>query len=83
MSGPVVPPGQAPPFQVIDDQHHGGLIVIAGAICLSISLVCLLIRLYVRLILSPPFAHDDYVLLGATVSANPSNAFRWAKEIKT
>ena len=63
-----VPPGQAPPFQVIDDQHQAGVIIITAAICLSISLVCLLIRLYVRLYLSPPFAYDDYVLLGATVS---------------
>lgn len=69
ISGPVVPDGQSPPFQVIDDQHHGGLVIISGAICLSVSLVCLLIRLYVRLYLSPPFAYDDYVLLSATAVA--------------
>lgn len=70
MSTPVpIPPGQAPPFEVIDDQHQAGVIIITGAICLSISLVCLLIRLYVRLYLSPPFAYDDYVLLAATAVA--------------
>lgn len=66
--GPYVPPGQSPPFQVVDDLHHGAWIIITAALGLVVSLVCLLIRLYVRLALSPPFAYDDYVLLGATVS---------------
>ncbi|RHZ59542.1 hypothetical protein CDV55_101593 [Aspergillus turcosus] len=67
--GPYVPPGQSPPFQVVDDLHHGAWIIITAALGLVVSLVCLLIRLYVRLALSPPFAYDDYVLLGATVVA--------------
>lgn len=66
--GPYVRPGQSPPFQVVDDLHHGAWIVITAAFGLVVSLVCLLIRVYVRLALSPPFAYDDYVLLGATVS---------------
>lgn len=66
--GPYVPPGQSPPFQVVDDLHHGAWIIITAAFGLVVSLVCLLIRVYVRLALSPPFAYDDYVLLGATVS---------------
>ncbi|KAH2929097.1 hypothetical protein KXW15_000304 [Aspergillus fumigatus] len=67
--GPYVRPGQSPPFQVVDDLHHGAWIVITAAFGLVVSLVCLLIRVYVRLALSPPFAYDDYVLLGATVVA--------------
>ncbi|GFF23535.1 hypothetical protein IFM58399_00326 [Aspergillus lentulus] len=67
--GPYVPPGQSPPFQVVDDLHHGAWIIITAAFGLVVSLVCLLIRVYVRLALSPPFAYDDYVLLGATVVA--------------
>ncbi|KAJ5737972.1 hypothetical protein N7493_001127 [Penicillium malachiteum] len=65
--GPYVPPGQSPPFEVIDDLHHGGLIIISTALGLVVSLACFLIRLYVRLMLIPPFARDDFVLLGATV----------------
>lgn len=66
--GPYVPPGQSPPFEVVDDYHHAAYIIITAALGLVISLVCFLIRLYVRLMLIPPFASDDFILLGATVS---------------
>ncbi|KAL5343675.1 hypothetical protein BJX70DRAFT_393734 [Aspergillus crustosus] len=67
--GPHVPPGQSPPFQVVDDLHHGAWVIIVVALGLVLSLVSFLIRLYVRLALNPPFGKDDYVLLGATVFA--------------
>ncbi|KAE8348934.1 hypothetical protein BDV28DRAFT_152353 [Aspergillus coremiiformis] len=67
--GVYVPPGYSPPFQVVDDFHHGAWIVITCALGLVISLVRFLIRLYVRFALSPPFAYDDIVLLGATIFA--------------
>ncbi|PWY87192.1 hypothetical protein BO94DRAFT_516977 [Aspergillus sclerotioniger CBS 115572] len=67
--GPYVPPGQSPPFQVVDDLHHGAWVIITGALGLVLSLVSFFIRLYVRLALHPPFAYDDYLLLGATVSS--------------
>jgi len=66
--GPYVPPGQSPPFEVIDEYHRAAYIIITAALGLVISSVCFLIRLYVRLYLIPPFARDDFVLLGATVS---------------
>ena len=66
--GPYVPPGQSPPFEVVDEFHHGAFIIITVALGLVVSSACLLIRVYVRLMLIPPFAHDDLVLLGATVS---------------
>ncbi|GLA55373.1 hypothetical protein AnigIFM63604_002021 [Aspergillus niger] len=69
MSGPYVPPGQSPPFQVVDDLHHGAWIIITGALGLVVSLVSFFIRLYVRIALHPPFAYDDYLLLGATIVA--------------
>ncbi|KAJ5272748.1 hypothetical protein N7478_007873 [Penicillium angulare] len=72
--GPYVPPGQSPPFEVVDDFHHGAWIIITAALGLVISLVCFLIRLYVRLMLIPPFARDDFVLLAATLIAT-SDAF--------
>ncbi|KAJ5831698.1 hypothetical protein N7474_000009 [Penicillium riverlandense] len=64
-----VPPGQSPPFETIDNKHHAGIIIITAAICLMISLVCLLIRVYVRIFLNPPWGSDDIILLGATISA--------------
>ncbi|CAI7606956.1 unnamed protein product [Penicillium bialowiezense] len=64
-----VPPGQSPPFEVVDDLHHGAWVIITAAMGLVVSLVCFLIRLYVRLMLIPPFARDDWVLLGATAVA--------------
>ncbi|KAJ0426479.1 hypothetical protein BJY00DRAFT_272262 [Aspergillus carlsbadensis] len=69
MSGPTVLPGQSPPFQVVDDQHHGAWIIITAALCLVLSIVSFLIRLYVRLALNPPFGSDDWVFLGATAIA--------------
>ncbi|KAG2415006.1 hypothetical protein HFD88_006196 [Aspergillus terreus] len=69
MNGSHVPPGYSPPFQVVDDKHHGAWIIITAALGLVISLVSFLIRLYVRLVLNPPFAVDDFVLLGATIVA--------------
>ncbi|KAL5000424.1 hypothetical protein BDV10DRAFT_192980 [Aspergillus recurvatus] len=69
MPGPYVPPGYSPPFQVVDDLHHGAWIIIVAALGLVLSLVSFLIRLYVRLALHPPLGKDDYVLLGATVIA--------------
>ncbi|KAL4988634.1 hypothetical protein BDW68DRAFT_187109 [Aspergillus falconensis] len=69
MPGPYVPPGYSPPFQVVDDLHHGAWIIIVTALGLVLSLVSFLIRLYVRLALHPPFGKDDYVLLGATIIA--------------
>ncbi|KAJ5776071.1 uncharacterized protein N7511_001082 [Penicillium nucicola] len=69
MGGPYVPPGQSPPFEVVDELHHGAWVIITAALGLVISLVCFLIRLYVRLMLIPPFARDDWVLLGATALA--------------
>lgn len=68
--GPYVPPGQSPPFEVIDEYHRAAYIIITAALGLVVSSVCFLIRLYVRLYLIPPFARDDFVLLGATVSFN-------------
>ncbi|KAJ5669388.1 hypothetical protein N7462_010458 [Penicillium macrosclerotiorum] len=67
--GPYVPPGQSPPFEVVDEYHHGAWIIITVALGLVVSVVCFLIRLYVRLMLIPPFARDDFVLLGATIVA--------------
>ena len=63
-----VPSGQAAPVEVTNATHHGGWVVITAALGLTFGIVCLLIRLYVRFIISPPFTRDDYVHSIATVS---------------
>lgn len=72
-----MPPGHSPPFEVVDELHHGAWLIITAALGLVISLVCFLIRLYVRLMLIPPFARDDWVLLGATVSFEGLRLHPW------
>lgn len=67
MSYVIVPEGQAPPFETVDDKHHSAWVIITAAIELSVSLVCLLIRIYVRLFLSPPFGLSDSIVVLATV----------------
>ena len=63
-----VPSGQAAPVEVTNATHHGAWVVITAALGLTFGIVCLLIRLYVRFIISPPFTRDDYVHSIATVS---------------
>ena len=63
-----VPSGQAAPVEVTNATHHGAWVVITAALGLTFGIVCLLIRLYVRLIINPPFTRDDYVHSMATVS---------------
>lgn len=67
MTHPVIPPGQSAPAESIDAMHHGGWIIIATAIGLTLVLVCLLIRLYIRLAISPITGPADYVLVVAGV----------------
>ncbi|KAK0511131.1 hypothetical protein JMJ35_006683 [Cladonia borealis] len=64
-----VPSGQAAPVEVTNATHHGGWVVITAALGLTFGIVCLLIRLYVRFIISPPFTRDDYVHSIATAFA--------------
>lgn len=63
----VLPTGQSAPVESIDSTHHGAWVVIATALGLVLGTVCLLIRLYVRVIITPPWSRDDYVHGAATV----------------
>lgn len=62
-----VPSGQSAPIEIIDATHHGAWVVIATALGLTLGFVCLLIRLYVRVIITPPFARDDWIHAVSTV----------------
>ncbi|KAK2748148.1 hypothetical protein FQN57_001273 [Myotisia sp. PD_48] len=68
----------SPPLLPVDHKHHGAWIAIAAAIGQAITLLCLLIRVYVRVIVSPPFGKDDIVLLAATISAFINNSLVYA-----
>ena len=61
------PSGQAPPAEVVDATHHGAWIIIPTAIGLTLLLVSLLIRFYVRVAVAPLSGLGDIVLVVAAV----------------
>ena len=67
MAPPAVPSGQSPPVEVINPTHHGAWIVIATALGLVLGFACIFIRSYVRIVITPPFARDDYIHVASMV----------------
>ena len=63
-----VPPGLYPPLLTVDESHRGAWIAVSGAIGLTLSIFSLLVRVYVRAVISPPFSKDDVVFFAAMVS---------------
>ena len=61
-----VPPGSKAPAIQLDANHHGSWLVICSAFGLVIVLLTLIIRVYLRMRVSPPFAADDIALTAAT-----------------
>jgi len=68
-SSPVYNSTISAPLASISPTDHGGLILITNAFGLILVLVFLLVRISVRLFISPPFGGDDYFLSLATVSS--------------
>ncbi|KAM0718088.1 hypothetical protein Q7P37_006420 [Cladosporium fusiforme] len=64
-----VPEGNKAPLISLDDDHHGSWLVICSAFGLVIVLLTLIIRIYLRYKVSPPFAADDICLTVATALA--------------
>ena len=56
-----------PPLLEVTSDDHRAWIAIATALGLSCSLVTLMIRIFVRIMISPPFGHDDTAFGAATV----------------
>ncbi|RAK96199.1 uncharacterized protein BO80DRAFT_367015 [Aspergillus ibericus CBS 121593] len=54
------------PLVVIDGSHHAGIVIVVGTLALIMALICLVIRVYVRTLLSPGFGRDDHLLFVAT-----------------
>ncbi|KAL1583924.1 hypothetical protein WHR41_07355 [Cladosporium halotolerans] len=61
-----IPDGHRAPLIKLDENHHGSWLVICSAFGLVIVLLTLIIRVYLRYKVSPPFAADDIVLTAAT-----------------
>lgn len=64
-----VPEGDRPPLLKLDDNHHGSWLVISSAFGLVIILLTLIVRIYLRYRVSPPFAADDIALTVSTALA--------------
>ncbi len=55
------------PLTEITSTNHTGIIIITNALGLILVLIFLVIRISVRVYLSPPFDIDDWLLFAATV----------------
>jgi hypothetical protein len=64
-----IPEGNKAPLIALDDDHHGSFLVICSAFGLVIILFTLIIRIYLRYRVSPPFATDDIALTISTALA--------------
>jgi hypothetical protein len=61
--------GNKAPLITLDENHHGSWLVICSAFGLVIILLTLIIRIYLRYRVSPPFAADDIALTISTALA--------------
>ena len=68
-----MPDGMYPPFAVVTARDHRGLIIIAGALGLSMVLLFSGIRTFVRLCYRQGPGIDDIFLAVATVSRSEQN----------
>ena len=58
------------PVAALTEHNHGGLVLITNAFGLISVLIFLVIRIFARAIISPPFDRDDIALVVATVGQN-------------
>lgn len=70
MSAPTgLPAGYSPPSSIVSANDHSAWITITAALGLCCILLCLIMRLYVRTRINPPFGWDDGSLVAATTSS--------------
>ena len=60
-------PYRHPPLLTVTPTDHTAWIVITAILGICCALVTALLRIFVRAVISPPFGHDDTVVLVATV----------------
>ncbi|KAH8602282.1 hypothetical protein B0O99DRAFT_648094 [Bisporella sp. PMI_857] len=68
-AGPVVPPGQYPPFAVVTDTDHSAWIIIATALGLSLILLFSVIKIFIRWSISSRVEFDEAFLATSTIFA--------------
>ncbi len=73
-SAPV--PIQHPPLFQVTPTDHSAWVAVATALGLCCALVTLLIRAFVRIVISPPLGGDDVTILAAAVSYPQSYSVR-------
>lgn len=61
-------PNHHPPLLKVTPTDHSAWVAIATALGLCCAFVTLLLRAFVRVVISPPFGHDDTTILTATVA---------------
>lgn len=64
-----VPSDHNAPLAVVNDNDHGAWVLICNAFGLTVVLITLIVRVYIRVKVSPPFGADDFVLAAATALA--------------
>jgi hypothetical protein len=65
---PQLQPGQIPPPAVITPDDQRGAIYITGGLAIATSVVCLVVRVYVRFGFGQDVGSDDYAVGGSFVS---------------
>jgi hypothetical protein len=64
---PLIPEGYSPPATIITATDRSGWVMVATALGLTVVLLFLAIRVYIRLQISPPFRYDDAALVATSV----------------
>ncbi|KAL8886437.1 MAG: hypothetical protein Q9215_005861 [Flavoplaca cf. flavocitrina] len=67
-------PYRHPPLLTVTPTDHTAWIVITAILGICCALVTALLRIFVRAVISPPFGHDDTVVLVATLFATLQSA---------
>ena len=57
------------PIAVVTANDHSAWVLICNAFGLAVILSTLLVRVYIRVRVSPPFSTDDFALIGGTALA--------------
>lgn len=60
-------PGQSPPLAVITPEDQRGVVYVTGGLAIATTLVCLVVRAYVRLGLGQTVGSDDYAIVTSFV----------------
>ncbi len=69
MTAMALEPGQSPPLAVITPNDQRGVIFVTGWFALAATLICLVVRAYVRVGFGQAIGRDDYAITASFVSS--------------